>query len=321
MQSPRPDHLKAQVKEFWNRQSCDTQVAKAAKLSKAYFDEIEAFRYGDQPFIHSFAQFSRYHGKRVLEVGFGAGTDFIQWHRAGALVCGIDLTQEALDHLTRRIEAYRLPKPERILVGDAESLPFESNTFDLGYSFGVLHHTPDTEAGLRELVRVIRPGGELKIMLYNRRSIWAINRWVKFALLRGRPWKSLSWVMWYHNESLGTKSYTRRELARMLSALPLENIHIHTEITAGDYLASSAFRPLNLIYRTAIRLAGYHYGWQPSHYVARIDTEEPDRSTAPRSDQQDPTRPLFTGNRLGFYHCARAQKLVANPETSSSPAF
>src|SRR6266849_1328034 len=124
MQGLGPENLKTQVKEFWNRQSCDAQVAKAAKFSKAYFDEIEAFRYADQPFIHSFAQFSRYHGKRVLEVGFGAGTDFIQWLRAGTLVCGIDLTQEALDHLTHRIEAYRLPKPESILVGDAESLSF-----------------------------------------------------------------------------------------------------------------------------------------------------------------------------------------------------
>jgi len=306
--SAEHEKLKEEVRRFWNRQSCDTQVAQSAKFSKGYFEEIEAFRYFDQPFVHSFAQFTRYHDKRVLEVGFGAGTDFIQWLRAGALVSGIDLTQEALDHLTHRMEAYRLPQPERILVGDAENLPFESNTFDLGYSFGVLMCCPDAEKAIRELVRVLRPGGDLKIMIYNRHSIWAINRWVKFALLRGRPWKSLNWVMWHHNESLGTKSYTRKELDRMLSALPLENIHIHTEITAGDYLASSAFRPLNLIYRMAIRLAGYHYGWQPSHYVARIDAEEPDRSTAPRYRQQDPKRPVFTGNQLGFFHCISATK-------------
>jgi SAM-dependent methyltransferase len=306
--SSEQEKLKEEVRRFWNRQSCDTQVARSAKFSKGYFEEIEAFRYFDQPFIHSFAQFSRYHHKRVLEVGFGAGTDFIQWLRAGARVSGIDLTQEALDHLTHRMEAYRLPPPERIQVGDAENLPFESNTFDLGYSFGVLMCCPDTEKAIRELVRVVRPGGELKIMIYNRHSIWTINRWVKFALLRGRPWKSLSWVMWHHNESLGTKSYTRKELARMLSLLPLENVHIHTEITAGDYLAASAFRPLNSIYRAAIRLAGYHYGWQPSDYVARIDAEEPDRSTAARSRQQDPKQPLFTGNRLGFFHCISAFK-------------
>jgi SAM-dependent methyltransferase len=302
------EKLKEEVRQFWNRQSCDTQVAQAPKFSKRYFEEIESFRYFDQPFIHAFAQFTRYHEKRVVEVGFGAGTDFIQWLRAGARSCGIDLTQEALNHLTHRIETYRLPKPETIQVGDAENLPFESDTFDLGYSFGVLMCCPDTGKAVRELVRVIRPGGELKIMLYNRHSIWAINRWVKFALLQGRPWKSLGWVMWHHNESLGTKSYTCKELARMLSELPLENIHIRTEITAGDYLAASGFRPLNLIYRAAIGLAGYHYGWQPSHYVARIDAEETDRTAAPRSGPQDPQRPLFTGNRLGFFHCISAIK-------------
>src|SRR2546425_9819161 len=148
MQAPGPDNLKAQVKEFWNRQSCDTQVAKAAKLSKTYFDEIEAFRYCDQPFIHSFAQFSRYRGKRVLEVGFGAGTDFIQWLRAGALASGIDLTQEALEHVANRIRIYKLSPPERIQVADAERLPFASDSFDLGYAFGALHHSPDTEKAI-----------------------------------------------------------------------------------------------------------------------------------------------------------------------------
>src|SRR5438477_4688792 len=103
MPDPNPDNVKEQVRDFWNQQSCDTHVAKAAKFSKEYFEEIEAYRYHDQPFIHSFAQFSRYHGKKVLEVGFGAGTDFIQWLRAGAIANGIDLTAEALDNLTHRI--------------------------------------------------------------------------------------------------------------------------------------------------------------------------------------------------------------------------
>src|SRR5262249_26491318 len=133
--------LKSQVKEFWNRQSCDTQYGQAEKFSRAYFEKIEEWRYQDQPFIHSFAQFTRYRGKRVLEVGFGAGTDFIQWLRAGARASGVDLTEEALANLTHRIQVYDLPQPESLQVADAEVLPFADNTFDLGYSWGVLHHT------------------------------------------------------------------------------------------------------------------------------------------------------------------------------------
>src|SRR4051812_23951563 len=203
--------LKTEVKAFWNRQSCDTQYASSEKFTREYFEQIEQYRYNDQPFIHAFAQFTRYYGKRVLEVGFGAGTDFIQWLRAGAISSGIDLTEEALDNLTHRIATYGLPEPESLRVADAEHLPFPSNSFDLGYSWGVLHHTPDTCAGIAELVRVVRPGGEIKIMLYNRHSLCAYRCWIKNALLKARPWKSLRWVLSNHIESAGTKGYTERE--------------------------------------------------------------------------------------------------------------
>src|SRR3954454_15486945 len=239
------EQLKARVRDFWNELSCDTQVAAAEKFSLPYFEQIEAFRYRDQPFIHAFAQFTRYHRKRVLEVGFGAGTDFIQWLRAGAQASGIDLTPEALENLSHRIAAYQLPAPEQIAVGDAENLPFPSDSFDLGYSFGVLHHSPDTEKAIAELVRVVRPGGEIKIMLYNRHSIHTFNHWMKYAFLRGKPWKSFQWVMFNHMESVGTKGYTRTELKRWLSGLPLAAVHLHTELTAGDWLSASAFGPLN----------------------------------------------------------------------------
>lgn len=307
MSEPSGDDLKTRVRNYWNQQSCDTQVAKTAKFSREYFEEIESFRYFDQPFIHSFAQFSRYRDKRVLEVGFGAGTDFIQWLRCGAIATGVDLTPEALANLQHRIEAYQLPQPESIQVADAENLPFADGTFDLGYSFGVLHHSPDTEKALWELVRVVRPGGEIKVMLYNRHSVYIFNRWIRYALLRGRPWKQLRWVLWHHMESLGTKGYTRKELLRMCAALPVESLHLDTEITAADYLSASALPPLNWLYRLALRGSGCHYGWHPSQYTARVN--DPDRpSTVPAGTRRDPRQPLLTGCRWGFFHCLSARK-------------
>lgn len=300
------DDLKEEVRDFWNRLSCDTQVASSTKFSRDYFEEIESFRYRDQAFIHAFAQFSRYHGKRVLEVGFGAGTDFIQWLRAGAHASGVDLTPEALENLRRRIEVYRLPAPEQIMVADAEQLPFESDSFDLGYSFGVLHHSPDTEKAMAELVRVVRPGGEIKIMLYNRRSVYVFNQWVKFGLLRGKPWRSLRWILWHHIESLGTKGYTRAELREIISKLPLEKVSVHTEITSADYLSASAMPPLNAIYRACLRLAGYSYPWRPIEYVERpTSTEEVPRRKLPVAASVETA---FSGNRLGFFHCLTARK-------------
>src|SRR5688500_15847092 len=103
MSDSSSNQLKAAVKDFWNKESCDTWHTNAGKFTREYFDQIEEWRYRDQAFIHSFAQFTRYRGKRVLEVGFGAGTDFIQWLRAGAIVSGVDLTEEGLANLTHRI--------------------------------------------------------------------------------------------------------------------------------------------------------------------------------------------------------------------------
>jgi SAM-dependent methyltransferase len=262
--------LKGQVKQFWEQQSCDTDQAQSQKHSRAYFEEIESWRYQTQPFIHSFAQFTRYHGKRVLEVGFGAGTDFIQWLRAGARASGIDLTQEALENLRHRIEVYQLPAPESIQVADAENLPFPTGHFDLGYSFGVLHHSPKTERAIEELVRVVRPGGEIKIMLYNRRSLAIFILWVKHALLRGQPWKSLRWALWNHMESVGTKGYSRGELRAIFAKLPVQELEIQTEPTTIDQVVRARiFTPLNAVFRLLMRLSA---------------------------------------NRLGFFHCIRAIK-------------
>lgn len=258
-----PATLKAEVKEFWNRQSCETQYACSEKFTRQYFEEIEQWRYADQPFIHSFAQFTRWHGKRVLEVGFGAGTDFIQWLRAGAVASGVDLTEEALANLSHRINVYDLPGPEYLKVADAENLPFPSNYFDLGYSWGVLHHTPNTEKAITELVRVVRAGGEIKIMLYNRRSLCAFRCWLKNAALKGRPWKSLRWALWNHIESVGTKGYTRREIFDFLASQPLVDVRIETFLTSADLLARKGllFRIVNWTIGISGALSRNRVGW------------------------------------------------------------
>ena len=261
--SDESSSLKAEVKAFWNRGSCDTHYAQSDKFTREYFEQIEEWRYTDQPFIHAFAQFTRYRGKRVLEVGVGAGTDFIQWLRAGALASGIDLTEEALANLTHRIREYALPEPESLKLADAENLPFPSGTFDLGYSWGVLHHTPDTGKALAELVRVVRPGGEIKIMLYNRHSLCACKCWLRQALCKGRPWKSLRWVIWNHIESLGTKAYTEREVKKMLAPLGMTSIRMETFLTSADRFArkSLPLRIGNGLISAVTALSGSRLGW------------------------------------------------------------
>jgi ubiquinone/menaquinone biosynthesis C-methylase UbiE len=286
------EDLTKQVHGFWNKASCDTHIAAADKFTKQYFEEIEIYRYYDQPFIHKFAQFSRYRGKEVLEIGFGAGTDFIQWLRSGSVATGIDLTEEGLANLQQRIKVYGLPQPRELVVGSAEKLPFATGSFDLVYSFGVLHHCADTPRALAEAVRVLRPGGELKIMLYNRHSILAVNTWVKHALAKGKPWKSLGWCLWHHVESIGTKGYTRKEIAEMLEGLGIGRIVITTEVTSADTLAAQALPPLNAFFRLLIYLAGATYPWRKEFYDKGAGTRLAGNAEL-----------SFGGSALGFFHC------------------
>lgn len=213
---PAPaSEAKEAVRNYWESAPCGTSLTTAEPGSKAFFDEIEARRYRLEPFIPEFAEFGRWRDKRVLEIGVGVGTDFVRFARAGAILTGIDLTEASIELVRQRLAREDLDGELR--VADAEALPFVDASFDLVYSWGVLHHTPDTDRALAEVRRVLRPGGEARIMLYSRRSWFALGKWARHALATGRPWLSFADVLSKHMESAGTKAYTQREFAQMFS--------------------------------------------------------------------------------------------------------
>ncbi len=229
------DTLKQQVHNYWNKQSCGTEHTHQPKFTQAYFDDIEAFRYCIEPEIFAFAQFTRYRGKKLLEVGIGAATDFTQWVRAGTQAYGIDLTQEAIANAQARLALEGLT-PFDLRVADAEHIPHPDNFFDVVYSWGVIHHSPETPRCLREIVRVCKPGGTIKIMIYNRRSLFAFYRWVLAALFKGRPWRSFAHVIFHDQESPGTKAYTFREVRDLIKELPVTLTRMDAPATSHDLL-------------------------------------------------------------------------------------
>lgn len=140
-------------------------------------------------------------------------------------------------------------------------MPYPDDAFDLVYSWGVIHHTPDTRRALEEIVRVCRPGGTCKIMVYNRHSLVTFFLWLRYALLAGRPWRSFSWCLHHHMESAGTKAYTKKELRTLLGGLPVENIRLKPVLTHYDRLGKFA-RPLQWVARSlAYGLGGDRVGW------------------------------------------------------------
>ncbi|NNN06034.1 MAG: class I SAM-dependent methyltransferase [Elusimicrobia bacterium] len=209
--------LKEEVRRFWDKVPCGTRDVRLTEGSPEYFSAIEQDRDAKEPFIADFARFSEQRGKRVLEVGFGAGTDFVRFARAGAVLTGIDLTEHGARLVRARLAHEGLSAD--IHVGDAENLPFADGTFDLVYSWGVIHHTEDTPRAAREIARVVKPGGRVCVMVYHRHSLVALQCWILNALLRGRPWRTLSDVIFHHIESLGTQAYSLAEAKNLFSSL------------------------------------------------------------------------------------------------------
>ncbi len=252
--------LKDSVKNYWNQASCGTEFINKKKFSFEYFEAIEEFRYRIEPEIFAFAQFTRFHGKKMLEVGVGAGSDFLQWVRAGTQAHGIDLTTEAIENVKQRLAVYNLQAIE-LQVADAENLPYPNNSFDLVYSWGVIHHSPDTPKCLAEIIRVTKPGGMIKIMIYNRRSLFAFYRYLACGFFKGKPFKSFKSVLFEHQESPGTKAYTFAETKKMIAPHPVKIISLNAQVSAHDLLYYKG-RVLKFFAYVAASFFGWHrVGW------------------------------------------------------------
>jgi ubiquinone/menaquinone biosynthesis C-methylase UbiE len=171
--------LKERVRAFWQANPCGTKFADAEPGSRRFFELVEQHRYETEWHIPGAADFASTRGLRVLEIGCGMGTDGAQFAKAGANYTGVDLTEAAVELARKRFEVFNLPGTFR--TADAEKLDFADESFDVVYSHGVLHHTPDTATAIREVHRVLKKNGRAIVMLYHRNSY---NYGINIRLLR-----------------------------------------------------------------------------------------------------------------------------------------
>jgi SAM-dependent methyltransferase len=159
------------VKNYWDSRPCNVKHSKKVVGSKEYFDEVEQRKYFVEPHIPKFAQFERWDGKKILEIGTGIGTDAINFARSGSNYIGIELSTASLELTRQRFEVFGLEG--NLIEGDAENLQevLPQQDFDLNYSFGVLHHTPNLERALSQIAQFSSGETTIKIMLY------ASNSW------------------------------------------------------------------------------------------------------------------------------------------------
>jgi ubiquinone/menaquinone biosynthesis C-methylase UbiE len=203
----------ADVQRYWDARPCNIRHSTKRVGSKEYFDEVEARKYLVEPHIPAFAEFERWKGKRVLEVGCGIGTDSINFARAGAQLTAVELSSESLRIAEQRADVMGVADRIRFVQANAEELTsaLDDEPYDLVYSFGVIHHTPHPDRALTEMRALTAPGGTLKLMVYHRRS-WKVF-WIVSALGKGRFWKTDELVAEHSEAETGcpvTYSYTRR---------------------------------------------------------------------------------------------------------------
>jgi ubiquinone/menaquinone biosynthesis C-methylase UbiE len=160
------------VQAYWNARPCNIRHSSQPIGTKEYFDEVEKRKYFVEPHIPGFAQFERWKGKRVLEIGCGIGTDTINFARAGALVTAVDLSDESLKLAKQRAKVFGLDDKIIFYQANAEELtsrvPVEA--YHLVYSFGVIHHTPNPRSAIAQIKHYMGPSSELRIMLYAKNS-------------------------------------------------------------------------------------------------------------------------------------------------------
>ena len=209
-----------QVREYWDRRPCNVRHSPEPLGTREYFNQVETRRYFVEPHIPKFADFARWKGKRVLEIGCGIGTDTIRFARSGATVTAVDLSEESLAIAARRMAIYGLEKQVTLIPANAERLSdaVSPEAYDLVYSFGVIHHTPRPEAVLEQIrSSFVGANTTVKLMLYHRYS------WKVLAILcrdgHGAFWRVPELIAQHSEAQTGcpiTYSYTRSEARQML---------------------------------------------------------------------------------------------------------
>ncbi len=220
------------VRNYWQKHVCEANGRTNAQIEEERIGSLE------------FMKPTHYTGLKILEVGVGSGVDFIQWCKAGCDAYGIDLTQAAVEHT--RAWLHDLHLNGFVHQGNAENLEFGNNQFDLVYSWGVLHHSPNTAKTIQECIRVCKPGGEIKLMLYNKYSLmWLLTNLNK--QLRG-----------VQLESVGTKAFSKSQIREMLRGCQIIDI----QSTTCQY---DTFWRFNWLLRTVAGiynyLTGNSHGW------------------------------------------------------------
>ncbi len=203
------------VKEYWDINPCNSGWGEPYKEGTLeWFKLIEEKRELAYPHIGSFARYQDWKGKNVLEIGSGVGCDTVLFAKSGAYITAVDLSSHSADITSEHLKVHGLNG--KAICANAESLPFDDCQFDLVYSWGVIHHSPNPPKIIDEVYRVMKEGATFKTMLYGRYSISGLLAYMEAIKHRHHPFVSLTFAYAEYSESPGTKAYTSGGIRRLL---------------------------------------------------------------------------------------------------------
>lgn len=243
------ESAKVAARALWGKTPAGLAFGGGAQVgSRTFFDRVLKDRsQHEQPWLFDLVPFASFRGKRVLEVGCGAGYDAYEISRNGARYTGIDIAQENAGRTREHLGIFGLEP--RVAAADAEALPFRDASFDVVFSNGVLHHTPDMERSFREIRRVLAPGGEFFVVLYHRDSIFHwLNMWLADHVILG------GWRRRTFKERLSMVESATSDAVR-----PLVNVYSRSQLRS--ILARAGFRVEKVAVRKLVRAEfPYTYG-------------------------------------------------------------
>jgi len=247
----RPSYLSERVRRYWNEHIHDLKIVKHPVGTLGFFKDLEEYRFDKLRYLPQVVNFNGYKGKKILEIGCGAGIDLVRFARGGADTVGIDLSETAIDLAEKNFKLNGLPGAFHVM--DGEKTTFPDAGFDVVYAHGVLQYAANPEQIVREMHRLLKPGGEAIIMVYNSIS-WlnGLSKLMKTDL--------------EHEDAPVLKKYSLWETKKLMSPfanvrLVPERFPVKSRLHGGlkGFVFNNFFvGPFNILPRFIVRPLGWH---------------------------------------------------------------
>jgi len=239
------------IKQYWNEHIHDLKIARHPVGTEGFFKDLEQYRFEKLDYLPILVDFSKYNNKQILEIGCGVGIDLIRFARNGAKVTGVDLAEKSIDLAKKNFAFNGVEGDLRVMNG--EQLEFDDNSFDVVYAHGVIQYTACDEKMIDEIFRVLKPGGEAIMMVYNKFS------WLNLM-------SKLFKTELEHEDAPVLNKYSIWQVKNMLHMFSMvriitERFPVKTRLHQGlkARIFNNAFVPLfNIIPRSIVRPAGWH---------------------------------------------------------------